>query len=1683
MMIAAFVALSPSGQAAYQATITADCNGNTGSIDKAKLLNVARGGQGINSDLTWMPSFYDKLVEIGVREFRIDWLLGDNFYSVVSRNGSGQLVYNFTKLDQIIIPLAQRGIKPIMCMTQMASALGPATGVPNNYEEYKATIRAYVLHYMELGYSGWEWESHNEPETHITAAQSYQMYKSFAQAVREVDATAKVGGYGAVGSDWGAYMNSFFDLYKADLNAGTAPPMDYFSTHQYGGDNFSQITYAENQFFSRGLTPPGIYLTEWNNSFGSGTLEGNAGSTGGGYDNTTNAAYVAMKLNSANSYYWLRRACFFNFADTNSGQAFSGDLGLFTVDGHRKSVANVFWMYNRLGSNTVPITATGAGTDTKRVYACATRDFASGNISVILWNFQTTGVELSLALNNLPFASLGKNIRLTRHLIDSTHGNYYYDHLNGHTGSAPGPNENAALVESSTLLPAASLTRGEYLPPLSVIQITLEPTTGPVIGGKLTGTPFGASPFYGNNPQYGYDKVFDGDTTTFYNYVNASGGYVGISLAAPQIVTRARFFARPGFNRMVGGKFQGSNTSATAGFTDLYTIQSQPPAGWNEVALPTGQYRYLRYLGPANSSGEIAELEFYGTDTVAPAITPFTVAVYENTRIGSVIGTVGMSDTDLYQIPLTSHITGGNVGGAFSIEPATGKITLAAPLNATSQPWYDLQIMVSDNFSGNPLTSTATVRINVLPNPTNHQPGTISYHLFDGITGNTVADLTGNARWPVDPNIITGLPTFEGHLNRADNFGATLRGYLIPPVSGAYTFWIAGDDKAELWLSGSDSPAGIGLLAQVPDWTNPRQWTKYAQQQSTARMLTARQAYYIEARMKESSGGDHIAVAWNGPASSNQTQVVPGIYLAPYAGNNPPRVSGFTGTVRQGAVVGTRIGTANAYDANKGDSVSFSISNGNAAGLFQIDTGGVLRVANEAALLTSTPGSYLLEITATDSGTPLLSAIVSATVNVVAGTAILPGLRREIWRDIPSESLTLLTNSDKYPDLPDALETMSGFSVATNIGDNHGSRIRAYLTPTQSGSYVFNIASNNNSSLLLSTNDSPANATQIASVSGWTGVNAWTMQASQTSVARSLVAGQRYYIEALHKDATGDDHVSVGWSGPGITGTSVIAASFLTPYDINTPPINRSESFQVLRSSANGTTVGNVQATTPTHDPVTFKITAGNTGNTFAIHPDTGVISIADNTRLVNGSWTTGVLTVTIQDSGCGGLYPIRSSTSAVTIKALTGPAADLRAWLKFDEASGTSAADSSGSGNNGSLLSGAGYTTGQLGNAMNLDGTNDYAQLPNSVVSGLRDFTITVWLKLDASPTWSRVFDFGDGTTRYMFLTPKSGGGTLRFGITTSGSAGQQQINAPALPLNIWKHVAVSLSGTVGTLYVDGVPVAFNPSITLSPADLGITTNSYLGKSQFADPYLDGKLDDFRIYNRALGTTEIAALATLVPAAPTSLTVAADSSGRVDLAWTDNANSETEFLIERKTGAGGTYARIASTGADSTGFSDTGLAVGTRYFYRIATGNAGGKSPYTNEADTTTFSLLQDWRMLQFGTTADAGTAANDADPDRDGVSNLIEYSLGMNPMTAAQTGLPIPQITNIPAPGITLTYRRNRTDVTYRVERSTDLSSSGSWTTAGVDQGVPGPDGTTTAFVPKDLPAGFLRIRCSVD
>ncbi|MFI6821120.1 beta-L-arabinofuranosidase domain-containing protein [Micromonospora sp. NPDC050187] len=202
-------------------------------------------------------------------------------------------------------------------------------------------------------------------------------------------------------------------------------------------------------------------------------------------------------------------------------------------------------------------------------------------------------------------------------------------------------------------------------------------------------------------------------------------------------------------------------------------------------------------------------------------------------------------------------------------------------------------------------------------------------------------------------------------------------------------------------------------------------------------------------------------------------------------------------------------------------------------------------------------------------------------------------------------------------------------------------------------------------------------------------------------------------------------------------------------------------------------------------------------------------------------------------------------------------------AHYRFDEGGGTSVADATGNGRTATLAGGAGWTSGRTGGGANLDGLAGHVVLPGGLLAGATAFSVATWVRIDTAGTWTRIFDFGSGTGTYLFLTPRSGTGTARFAITTGGAGAEQRIDAPAaLPVGAWTHVAVTQTGDLGVLYVNGVEVARNPALTLRPAGLGATAQNWIGRSQYGtDPHLDAAVDSFRVYGRALTAAEVADL------------------------------------------------------------------------------------------------------------------------------------------------------------------------------------------------------------------------------
>lgn len=172
------------------------------------------------------------------------------------------------------------------------------------------------------------------------------------------------------------------------------------------------------------------------------------------------------------------------------------------------------------------------------------------------------------------------------------------------------------------------------------------------------------------------------------------------------------------------------------------------------------------------------------------------------------------------------------------------------------------------------------------PKPPPAATGGILAEFYRGIPGGAVKDLTDNRAFPDSPTSSELLPAFEIASDDGNQFGTRVRGFLYPPATGNYTFWIASDDGGQLFLSTSDDPAQKQPICRVSGWTASRQWDSTPEQKSKPIPLTAGKAYYIEALQKQGDGGSNLAVAWKLPDGKDE-RPIPANRLSPAAKPRP----------------------------------------------------------------------------------------------------------------------------------------------------------------------------------------------------------------------------------------------------------------------------------------------------------------------------------------------------------------------------------------------------------------------------------------------------------------------------------------------------------------------------------------------------------------------------------------------------------------------------------------------------------------------------------------------------------------------------------------------------------------------------------------------------------------------------
>lgn len=199
-----------------------------------------------------------------------------------------------------------------------------------------------------------------------------------------------------------------------------------------------------------------------------------------------------------------------------------------------------------------------------------------------------------------------------------------------------------------------------------------------------------------------------------------------------------------------------------------------------------------------------------------------------------------------------------------------------------------------------------------------------------------------------------------------------------------------------------------------------------------------------------------------------------------------------------------------------------------------------------------------------------------------------------------------------------------------------------------------------------------------------------------------------------------------------------------------------------------------------------------------------------------------------------------------------------------FDSVDGTTVKDVSGNGKDATAVGNVSYDTGKLGKGISLNGTDAYVKLPEDVIYGLYNMSISAWINPEQVVNWARVFDFGNGEASppypNLFLTVHNSSGNTRLAYEDGTNS---HVDTAAFATNTWTHITVTISGSKAVLYVNGNKAAENTSFHMLPFQISEMTSNYIGKSNYtADSLFKGDIDDFRIYNRALGSDEIAMLA-----------------------------------------------------------------------------------------------------------------------------------------------------------------------------------------------------------------------------
>jgi hypothetical protein len=568
------------------------------------------------------------------------------------------------------------------------------------------------------------------------------------------------------------------------------------------------------------------------------------------------------------------------------------------------------------------------------------------------------------------------------------------------------------------------------------------------------------------------------------------------------------------------------------------------------------------------------------------------------------------------------------------------------------------------------------------------------------------------------PDYVATVTNGSGPINTGiDNYVERYSGWFIPPTTGKYVFFVASDDYSDLFISTDSTPDNKYLIAQETDYATNYEWltdgaggvttgTSIASKRSDQFLptgattppyaagisLVAGQTYYLEADHDQGAGGDDFSITYKLTTAADP------------ANGTPSAFSGANIAFETGPSTNLTI-TQNPFSTTvfEGSSATFQVVVATDSGI-EPQYEWLLNGTNVGSgLFTNTTSTFTVNDTdLADNGatiqvkvsipfTTLATNSTVATLTVQKAVTVPGFLKLEYW---PNQTSIAAEEAGQVGN-PEYVSSLDTFE--TPVNDPYVQYVQVvsgYFIPPETGLYVFNVSSDDQGDLFLSTDDTAGNLRLIAQENQWSDAYQWTVSAGNSTLSQkesdtwspdptattptvpytggiSLKAGSNYFIEGVHFQGGGGDNYGVAfWTEDG---------NYTIPAN-GSPGVWASTNIAMLAPSSTVSVVSN---------PVSVTVISGTTASFSALGSSTSLISVDDVTNVfvsyqweVNGvpvpgatgsNYTTQLLTTNLNDAQvlCAisaiGAGVTNTKAATLTVTEDTVPPTVLDAFSAYD--------------------------------------------------------------------------------------------------------------------------------------------------------------------------------------------------------------------------------------------------------------------------------------------------------------------------------------------------------------------------------------------------------------------------------